>query len=346
MIYGANGYCGRLLAGEAVRRGFRPLLAGRRASAVEGVAAELNLAWRAFDLADGDELATALRGVDAVLNCAGPFLATSQPMISGCLETGTHYVDITGEIDVFVAAQQRHAAAQAARIVLCPGAGFDVVPTDSVAAVLKQALPDATHLALGFDVSQEMSPGSAKTIVESLKLGCRIRQEGEIVSVPFGHLKRTIDFGAGAAHAVAIAWGDVATAFFSTGIPNIEVYLRLSAAGALLTSAMNWLRPLLQVKAIERALSRLAQRTQKGPSEREFWEGRSRIWGEVRNTAGATRSARLTTPNPYRLTIDAAMMALEHVLTRDSPGGFYTPSLLMGARCVESLPGAGKIEVG
>jgi hypothetical protein len=66
-------------------------------------------------------------------------------MIDACLTSRAHYLDITGEIDVFLAAQRRHADAQAAGIVICPGVGFDVIPTDCIAAVLKEALPDASE---------------------------------------------------------------------------------------------------------------------------------------------------------------------------------------------------------
>lgn len=342
MIYGANGYCGRWLAREAMRRGLNPVLAGRDAAAILNLATELKLQWRSFDLANPGTVAHALGEIDAVVNCAGPFLRTGEKMIAGCLAARTHYIDITGEIDVFAAAERRHAEAVAAQIVLCPGAGFDIVPTDCVAAVLKEALPDADHLAIGFDASREMSPGSASTIVESLKLGCRVRRAGEIVDVPFGYRRRRIDFGEGEAGAVIIAWGDVATAYFSTGIPNIEVYLRVPAADFAVAAALNLLLPLLKWPAVERALGRLARRA-KGPSERQVREGRCLIWGEVRNSAGETRTARLVTPDAYRLTIDAVFMTLAHLLEQSPAPGYYTPSRLMGARCVERLPGVGRI---
>jgi short subunit dehydrogenase-like uncharacterized protein len=111
MIYGANGYTGQLVAVEATRRGLNPVLAGRRAGPVEGLAAELNLPARVFDLGDAAAAAAALGGMAIVANCAGPFAATSAPMIDSCLMSQTHYLDITGEIDVFVAAQRRNAEA-------------------------------------------------------------------------------------------------------------------------------------------------------------------------------------------------------------------------------------------
>jgi len=164
MIYGANGYTGQLVAVEATRRGLNPVLAGRRAGPIERLAAELNLPARVFDLGDAAAAAAALAGMAIVANCAGPFAATSAPMIDACLMSRTHYLDITGEIDVFVAAQRLHAEAQAASIVICPGVGFDVIPTDCIAAVFKEALSDATHLVLAFDAGGgPMSPGTART---------------------------------------------------------------------------------------------------------------------------------------------------------------------------------------
>src|SRR5215470_17327039 len=151
MIYGANGYTGHLVAAEARRRGLNPVLAGRRAAPIEKSAAELGLSMRVFDLDDATAAAAAIADMAVVANCAGPFAATGAPMIDACLRSRAHYLDITGEIDVFLAAQRRHADGQEAGIVICPGVGFDVIPTDCMAAVLKEALPDATHLVLAFD---------------------------------------------------------------------------------------------------------------------------------------------------------------------------------------------------
>jgi short subunit dehydrogenase-like uncharacterized protein len=342
MIYGAYGFTGRLIAREAKRKHLRPILAGRRAGPIRELASELDLPSRSFDANDPAAVAAALTGIDLVLNCAGPFSATAGPMLEACLAGRTHYLDITGEIDVFVAAHARHAAAQAAGIVVCPGVGFDVVPTDCIAAVLKDALPDTTHLALGFDVNGTPSPGTAKTIVEGLKAGGRVRRNGEIIAVPFAYRTRTIDFGRGEALGVTIPWGDVATAYYSTGIPDIEVYLRSSSSAVFGMRCLNFVKPILHRAAP--LLRRLAAST-RGPSEDQLRQETSYLWGEVRNAAGALRTARLTTPNGYRLTADAALMAVQTVLERRPPGGYYTPSRLMGARSIERLPGVGAFHI-
>src|SRR5262249_26007284 len=347
MIYGANGYTGRLVAVEAKRRDLRPVLAGRRAGPIEKLAAELSLPVRVFGLEDATAAAAAIADMTVVANCAGPFAATSAPMIDACLRSRAHYLDITGEIDVFLAAQRRHADAQAAGIVICPGVGFDVIPTDCMAAVLKEAQPDATHLVLAFDARGPMSPGTARTMARSLRLGQRggrVRRNGVLEEVPLAQSWRRIDFPGGSATAIAIPWGDLATAWFSTGIPNIETYAAMPRAAAISSRALNWVRPLLASAPGQTLLYRLANRAN-GPPEEQLATGRCRLWGEVRNAAGERRTAKLETANRYRLTADGTIMAVRYLMTNAPPGGYYTPSMLLGPRCVERLPGSTSIRV-
>src|SRR5712672_3188322 len=288
MIYGASGYTGHLVAVEARRQGLYHVRAGRRAGPIETLAEDLGLPARVFDLGDARAAAAALADMAVVSHCAGPFSATSAQMIDACLTSRTHYLDITGELDVFLAVQRRHADAQAAGIVICPGMGFDVIPTDCLAAVLKQALPDAEHLVLAFDARTHVSPGTARTMVESFRHGQRggkVRRNGVIEEVPLAHSRRRVDFAGDSAMTVAIAWGDLATAYVSTGIPNIETYASMPLTAAIASRAFNWARPLLAWAPVQELLRRLANRST-GPSEEERRTGRSRFWGEVRNTAG------------------------------------------------------------
>ena len=344
---GANGYTGHLIAVEAKRLGLQPVLAGRRAGPIQELAAELGLPAQIFDLRDVASSTTTLADIAVVANCAGPFATTSWPMIDACLKSRTHYLDITGEIEVFLAALRRHEDAKAAGVGTRPGAGFDVIPTDCLAAVLKEALPDATHLVLAFDAGGPMSSGTARTMAESLGLGQRggrIRRNGTIEEVPLAHSWRRIDFEGRSATAIAIAWGDIATAWFSTGIPNIETYAKVPFAIAIAGPALNWVRPLLASAPGQRVLHQLAKRS-RGPNEKELRMGRSRLWGEVRNAAGEKRTARLETANGYWLTVSGTLMAVECLLKNALPGGYYTPSMLMGSRCVEQLPGSTLIRI-
>jgi short subunit dehydrogenase-like uncharacterized protein len=340
MIYGANGYTGALIAREAARRGLEPVLAGRNADAVGRLAAELKLPHAGFPAG-----AAVPGNVRLVLNCAGPFSATARPMMQACLEAGAHYLDITGEIAVFEHAQTLSAAAKAKGVVVCPGVGFDVIPTDCVALALKKALPDATHLALGFETEAGMSAGTAKTSVEGLALGGKIRRDGKVVTVPMGLRTREIDFGRGLRTAMAFPWGDVSTAYHTTGIPNIEVFL--PAPGGLLWAARagNLLGPLLGLGPVQRALKRRAGAVV-GPSEEARAATPCFVWGEARNAAGVVRTARIITANGYDVTVHGSLAVVTFLLERaGAEGGSFTPALLCGAEMIERLPGSGKLAV-
>lgn len=344
MIYGATGYTGELVAREARRQGLVPTLAGRGAR-VTALAAELGLPSRVFRLDDAPAARRALDGIAVVANCAGPFAATFAPMADACLAARTHYVDITGEIDVFLAAEARRDAARSAGIVVCPGVGFDVIPTDCVAACLVEALPDATHLALGFKGLNVMSPGTARTSIEGARLGCRVRRGGAIVAEPLGERTRTIDFGTGPRLALAIPWGDVATAYFTTGIANIEVYAPASPRTIARLRRLAWMRPLLAAPPLRALAAAAAARRSHGPSPKQRETERTWVWGEARNERGDLRSARVVTSNGYRLTVDGVLMAVRALLAGGPARGYFTPSQLLGARCVERLPGCSAIAV-
>jgi short subunit dehydrogenase-like uncharacterized protein len=341
LIYGANGYTGELIAREAVRQGLRPVLAGRNAARLAALAAELGLTARVFGLDDAVALHRGLEGIVAVLHCAGPFSVTAAPMISACLAAGTHYLDITGEIDVFELAHARDGEARAAGILLCPGTGFDVVPTDCIAAALQRSLPDATRLALGFDTRSRLSRGTATTSVARLGDGCRVRENGEIRRIPMGSRQRRIDFGDGEKLAMTIPWGDVSTAYRTTGIPNIEVYVPVSPkvlGRVRWLDRLGWLVSSAPVQALLRNRIRAGA---PGPTDDERARSPVHVWGEAVNEAGERRVARIKVANGYTVTVAAALAIARHVLRGEPvPAGFTTPARLMGWEFVVTLPGS------
>lgn len=345
MIYGANGYTGELIAREAARRGLKPVLAGRRRESVEELARTLGLEARPFGLDDEAALTGQIQGHALVLNCAGPFSATAAPIMEACLRAGAHYLDITGEIAVFERAQSLDARARDAGVVLCPGVGFDVIPTDCVAAALKAALPDATHLALGFDSRSGFSPGTAKTSVEGLAQGGKVRRDGKIVTVPLAYEVRRIDFGDGEKEAMTIPWGDVSTAWHTTGIPNIEVFIPGSPRMIANARRANYIRPLLGLLWVQKLIKARIAKTVKGPSEEKRAKMPTFVWGEVTNARGEKKTARIRTANGYSLTITGSLAVVEHLMAARPAGGAYTPARLVGADLVKRLPGSGLLQV-
>ncbi len=344
MIYGANGYTGELIAREAKARGHQPILAGRNDKEIKSLAEELGFISRVFDLNDSKNLKKQLSDIHLVLNCAGPFSSTSKPVIEACMQTGVHYLDITGEISVFEYAHGQDSQARSAGILICPGVGFDVIPTDCMAATLKQILPDANYLALGFDTGSGLSPGTAKTAVEGLAQGGKVRVEGKIKQVPLAWKTRKIDFGTGEKLAATIPWGDVSTAYYTTGIPNIEVYIPVPKKRLSLLKKLNYIRWLLALPPIQALLKKKAAKLE-GPNPEQLEKLKTYVWGEVKNAQGERKTARLTTANGYLLTVQGSLAVVEYLLENSVPTGYITPAKLMGNDFIIKLPGSSAIQI-
>lgn len=346
MIYGATGYTGRLIAQQAVERGLRPILAGRNEPAITALAAELDLEARVVSLVDATALSEALQDVTAVLHCAGPFMHTWRPMVEACLATRTHYLDITGEISVFESIHSLHQSATDRKIVMLPGVGFDVVPSDCLAKLLTEALPDATDLKLAFTTSGGgTSRGTRRTMVEGLPSGGAIRRDGKIVQVPFAHSVETIPFSCGSRHAMTVGWGDVSTAYHSTGIPNIRVYTGIPEPTLRRIRRFMKFAPILSNRFAQRLIHSWIDLTAPGPSLEQRERARSYFWGEVSNLGGEAATATMQIPEGYTFTAVAAVESLRRVLHESVAPGFATPSIAFGSEFASSLPGVQVSEV-
>lgn len=345
ILYGANGYTGELIARAAAQQGLRPILAGRNRAAIEALATELGLEHRVFGLDDADALAGQLEGCSLVLHTAGPFSATSEPMLTGCLRARAHYLDITGEIAVFEACKARDAEARARGVVVLPGVGFDVVPSDCLARALAEALPGAVKLELAFQALGSMSRGTLKTMMEHVGHGVQVRRGGKIEAVPAGSLQRTIEFAGKPRTVVAIGWGDVSTAYHSTGIADITVSMAMPPAQLRGLKVLNMLAPLLRSKTVIRLLQAIVGRTVHGPDEKTREAARADLWGKVTGLDGSSVEGRLGTPEGYKTTVITALACVKRLLGDGAEPGYQTPSSAFGAGLVRTLPGF-SLEVG
>jgi short subunit dehydrogenase-like uncharacterized protein len=339
LLYGATGYTGQLIAEESARRGLRPVLGGRDAKKLEPIASRLGLPMRIFSLDDHAEMVDALSGAKAVLHCAGPFSRTSAPMIEACLQARCHYLDITGEIGVIEHAAAQNDRAKQAGITVMPAVGFDVVPSDCLAKALAERLPSATHLTLAFTALEGVSPGTLKTMLEAFPHGGMARVNGRIESVPFASKRREIPFHSRTRTAVSLPWGDVASAFYTTGIPNIETYCGLPGAQSRIAKYVPALRSLLKPRFVRTSLEWMIDQLVSGPNAKTREASRCSFWGEVRDDAGHSVEGTLETMGGYALTIHAALACLDEVLAGRAPTGFCTPAGAFGADLVKRIPG-------
>jgi short subunit dehydrogenase-like uncharacterized protein len=345
LLYGATGFVGDATARLAIERGLRPILAGRNAVGLEKLAAELGVECRVFDLRDPHKIEQALKDVAVVLHCAGPYIYTFQPMVEACLRTGTHYLDLTGEIPVYEALAARDADAKARGIMLLPGAGFDVVPTDCLALHLKQRLPSATRLTLAFqgEGPAGLPPGTQRTAIELIPYGDRVRRNGRLETPGQAIKTRLIDFGTGPVLATRLTWGDVFTAFFSTGIPNIEDYTVMPAAFRKQMAAIGRLRPLLKLAVVRNLLERGVK---PGPTTAERARTVTHVWGEVEDDQGRRAVSRLHGPEAgVNWTTRVSLAAVKKVLAGIAPPGFQTPAMAYGADFVLECEGVTREDI-
>ena len=340
VIYGSTGYTGRLIVAEAVRRGLRPVLAGRNADALRAQAQAAGLEWRAASIDDPIALDGAIAGASVVLHCAGPFSRTWRAMSDACLRARAHYLDITGEIAVFEGLAARDAEAKRAGIMLLPGTGFDVVPSDCLAAHLASLLPGATQLSLAFMATGGASRGTLSTMVEGLGMPGAVRRGGLILPVPPGYRTRRIDFGDGRLRdATTIPWGDVSTAYHSTGIPGIEVYVRMGRGMHTALVASRWIGPVLRSRIVRGMLRELVHRGPAGPDAATRARSATLLWGEVSAPDGRRVEGWLRGPGGYDMTALTSIHLAMKALAGIAPAGFQTPSRAYGADVILEISG-------
>ncbi len=345
LLYGANGYTGRLIAKYAVDYQLEPILAGRTAENIIPLAAALKLPYVLFELDDPEAVKSALSNVKLVLHCAGPFNFTSKQMIEACLEKGVHYLDINGDITVFEMLKRYDTAGKEKRVMIMPGVGFDVVPTDCIAQLLKQQLPDATHLKLAFaSTGSSISHGTAITMAGKLGEGGAVRENGRIIRKPLGQHGMWVDFVDNKRFVMSIPWGDISTAYFSTGIPNIETYTGVAPKVYWLLKfqwAFNWL---LRTSFVRKLIRKKIKSKPPGPTDEQRLKGKSFVWGEVYNASGVFSYACISCPEGYTLTVHSSLIIAKKVLENNFKPGFQTPATVYGTELVMEIPGTKRLK--
>jgi short subunit dehydrogenase-like uncharacterized protein len=222
MIYGATGYTASLIAKEAKKQNLPVVLAGRSKDKLAPIGQELGFETRAFTL---ESTSHNLQGITVLLNTAGPFSKTNVPLIEACLRQGVHYLDIAGEVAEFESVANYDTRAREANVMLMPGVGFGVVPTDALALFLKERLPDAVSLELAYETVGGVSQGTLSTVFGNIHTPGVVRKNGTLETARPATQKRNIDFGSGSKVAVSNPWrADLFTAYHTTGIPSVETF--------------------------------------------------------------------------------------------------------------------------
>lgn len=351
MIYGAYGFTGTLIARAAVRRGHRPVLAGRNRDKLAALAHELDLPCVTLDLESGGALRKELELVQSVVHAAGPFVHTTRPMLEACLDAGANYLDITGELPAFEQAFARHPDAQKRGIVMIPGLGFDVVPSDCLARFVAARLPGAQRMEIAVAVLGSASAGTIKASLEAITRGNFARRNGELVSIPFGEGVHEVRFYDRDRTVLPIPWGDLVTAYHSTGIPNITTSLAVPPPVAHLLRAghgpLSKLAPqlvdLFGRRSLQSAVFAALGTFVKGPDERARESGSAQLWARASADDGREKEAWLETIDGYAFTAESVVLAIERV-GRGGLSGTLTPSQAFGDDFVLEIRGSKRHE--
>lgn len=333
MIYGATGYTGALVAEEAVKRGHRPLLAGRSENKLRPLAEQLELEYAVVSLENIDALTKVVSSVSAVYHAAGPFAMTSMPMLRACLKAGTHYLDISGEISAYKNAFLYDSSAKERGMVIIPGVGFDVIPSDCLIKYVAGQLPDATHLEVAVNALQLLnSAGTSKSTLEIIaELGIVARRNGWLRPVPMGSGAKRFPFTTGRKWAMPVPWGDLEIGYHTSRIPNITTYLTFSPILIGLFSVFGPLaRALLKSQGVRSYAGRLFDLLLTGPSQSRREMARASIYARVWNANGEQREAWLETVEAYQYSAKIAPLVMERVLN-GSYRGALTPAQAFGA---------------
>jgi short subunit dehydrogenase-like uncharacterized protein len=344
LLYGAYGYTGHLTAELAAAKKLDVVLAGRNRDALIALGDQLNLPTRVVGLNDSSQLSEALKDIACVVHMAGPFAVTSAPMLRTCVATKTNYIDITGEIEVFEAMWAHKEEIKRAGITALPGAGFDVVPTDCLATYVASKLERPISLVIALRGLESASQGTLRTAIRQISKPVLCRRGGTVVALEDRSTRR-VDFGSGDEPCVPISWGDVSTAFYSTGVGNITVYFRRTMLLRSADIAGKLFGPLLRSRVGQEGLAAVVRKFPEGPNKAERVSHRSRVWAEALSASGDCFRASLVTPDAYDFTANSALEIASRISTLQTPLGLVTPSQAFGADFVLSLPGCSRSDI-
>jgi saccharopine dehydrogenase (NAD+, L-lysine-forming) len=336
-LYGATGVTGRIILERALSRGHRPTLIGRNPLAMEASAAPHGLASKCAELHDAVGLTEALRGHRLVLNAAGPFSLTAEPIIAAALAAGTDYLDVNGELlvlDSMLAMDQR---ARDRGVRLIGGVGFGVAAADGLVAQVIRILggADALRISVAAD-SGFSSKAVAESTIEVLAAGGYEVDRGKLQRRRIARQRWFQEQGADARIAFASApLAELAAARRIAPTARVTAGVPMAHSRAAVLSLVGPLLPhLLKVPAVRRLLKRTGGHA--GGDAGKFHQSRVWVDGWLQ---GRRASARLQAGEGFAVAADIAVCAVEAALAKRADPGAHTPASAFGPDFITTIPG-------
>jgi short subunit dehydrogenase-like uncharacterized protein len=323
-VYGATGFTGRLVAAELRRRGAEMVLSGRNPAKLEILAEEIGpgVEMQAARLDDPASLRELLEPCAAVISCAGPFQLHGEPVLAAAVETGTHYLDTTGEQPFMRTVFEEYGArAERAGVALVTAMGFDYVPGDLIAALTAGAEP-VDEIVLAYWV-KDFGPtrGTALSALGMMAGGDVEWRDGALLPASQRVGRGTWDFGPpiGTQRMVRYPAGEHITVPRHVRTKRVRTLLSASTAVPLPGPAASLLMAPFQLvlrTPVRRALEALIPRLPEGPSAESRRKSRFVVACEARSEGGRTWGT-VTGSDPYGLT---ARTTVEGALRCATPG--------------------------
>lgn len=344
IVYGAYGYTGKLISNQLKDKIQDVLLSGKNENKLRTLSDNTGFSFLAIDLQNKKNLTELFSQTEIVINAAGPFINTCCQIIEACIESKSHYIDINGDIKVFEIIKSYGEKATQAGVMILSGAGFDIVPSDCLAVKLKKMMTNPTHLKIAFATSGGgISHGTALTVLGRIGEKALKREDGKLKQISMGKNSMWVDFGEAKKFTINMSWGDVSTAYTSTGIENIETYMAVKPKiyyFLKLQFIFNWL---LRLGIVRNMIKNYIDKNIVGPNEISREKAYSLFYAEIKNSSGHTMSARLKTDEGYNLTAKATVLIAKKVLNNDFKIGYQTPAKAYSENLIFEIEGTEEI---
>lgn len=145
----------------------------------------------ALDVSNGAALVEAMRGVDLVVNCVGPFFRFGVGVLRVAIEAGRSYVDICDDPEPTLALLALDARARERGVTALVGMGITPGVSNLLAVLAARELDETRELVTGWDLAAALPEAigpepSAATLhgVEQLTGRIRLFRDGQFVEEP------------------------------------------------------------------------------------------------------------------------------------------------------------------